>query len=166
MLEAVAGLAGVAMDLGQAERAAQLLGAVTAMQEVGGIAAVTNDPRTQHTLRAAREALGTKAFTAAVDVGRGLPWAGAIEDALAVLEPKESQSPGLTDVDLPSSFALTRREREVLSLLCQRLTDPEIAAQLFISPYTASKHFSNVLGKLRVANRREAAAVAVRHALV
>ena len=62
--------------------------------------------------------------------------------------------------------ALTRREREILGLLCQRLTDPEIAAQLFISPYTASKHVSNVLGQLGVANRRQAAAVAARHALV
>ena len=64
-----------------------------------------------------------------------------------------------------SLLGLTRREREVLALLCQRQTDPEIAAHLFISSYTASKHVSNVLGKLGVANRREAAAVAVRHGL-
>ncbi|MCA9876844.1 MAG: response regulator transcription factor [Thermomicrobiales bacterium] len=64
------------------------------------------------------------------------------------------------------ALGLTRRERQILSLLCQRLTDPEIAEQLFISPYTASKHVSNVLGKLGVANRREAAAFAVRHGLI
>jgi non-specific serine/threonine protein kinase len=66
----------------------------------------------------------------------------------------------------PAEPALTRREREVLALLCQRLTDPEIAERLYISPYTASKHVSNVLGKLGVANRRQAAAIAARHAWV
>ena len=61
---------------------------------------------------------------------------------------------------------LTFREQEVLALLCQRLTDPEIAARLFISPKTVGKHVSNILGKLGASNRREAAAIAVRHALV
>ena len=61
---------------------------------------------------------------------------------------------------------LTRRERDVLRLLCQRLTDPEIAEALFFSPRTASNHVANILAKLGVPNRREAAALAARHGLL
>ena len=57
---------------------------------------------------------------------------------------------------------LTRREREVLALLCAGRTDAEIAAELFISAKTASHHVSAVLGKLGVPNRRAAADQAAR----
>lgn len=61
---------------------------------------------------------------------------------------------------------MTFREQEVLALVCQRLTDPEIAERLFISRKTAGHHVGNILGKLGAASRREAAAIAARHALV
>jgi two-component system, NarL family, response regulator DevR len=56
---------------------------------------------------------------------------------------------------------LTRREREVLGLLCLRLTDAEIAAVLRISRRTASQHVTHILHKLHVPNRRQAAVVAL-----
>jgi non-specific serine/threonine protein kinase len=65
-----------------------------------------------------------------------------------------------------ATIALTFREQEVLALLCQRLTDAEIAARLFLSPRTVNHHVANVLGKLDVANRREAAALAARRGLI
>jgi DNA-binding CsgD family transcriptional regulator/tetratricopeptide (TPR) repeat protein len=59
-------------------------------------------------------------------------------------------------------FGLTPREREVLALIAVGRTNPQIAETLFISPKTASVHVSNILAKLGVANRGEAAAVAHR----
>ena len=46
------------------------------------------------------------------------------------------------------------------------LTDAAVAAELFISPRTASNHVANVLSKLGAANRREAAAIAVRQGII
>ena len=61
---------------------------------------------------------------------------------------------------------LTRREQEVLDLLCQRLSNPEIADRLYIGTRTVEFHVTNVIGKLGAENRREAAAIAVRLGLV
>jgi DNA-binding CsgD family transcriptional regulator len=61
---------------------------------------------------------------------------------------------------------LTRREQEVLALLCQRLTDAEIAERLYLSPRTVSHHVSHVLSKLEARNRRDAVAIAMRLGLL
>jgi DNA-binding NarL/FixJ family response regulator len=55
---------------------------------------------------------------------------------------------------------LTPREREVLDLLSTGATNKTIAGSLFISEKTVSVHVSNMLAKLGVANRGEAAALA------
>jgi DNA-binding CsgD family transcriptional regulator/tetratricopeptide (TPR) repeat protein len=55
---------------------------------------------------------------------------------------------------------LTDREREVLALVAAGRTNGEIAGELFISTKTASVHVSNILAKLGVSGRGEAAALA------
>ncbi len=61
---------------------------------------------------------------------------------------------------------LTAHEREVLELLSEGRTNRQIGEVLFISTKTASVHVSNILAKLQVANRGEAAATARRLGLV
>ncbi|HSC02650.1 MAG TPA: response regulator transcription factor, partial [Solirubrobacteraceae bacterium] len=60
------------------------------------------------------------------------------------------------------SFGLTDRELEVLQLVAAGRSNPQIATQLFISPKTASVHVSNIISKLGVSSRGEAAALAHR----
>ena len=62
--------------------------------------------------------------------------------------------------------ALSAREREVLGLMGRGMTNAEIARQLFLSPYTVKIHVSNILRKLDVPNRTEAAMLAIRRGLV
>ncbi|MDB1088376.1 AAA family ATPase [Streptomyces sp. ACA25] len=59
-------------------------------------------------------------------------------------------------------FGLTRRERDVLALVASGGSNRQIAGELFISPKTVSVHVSNILAKLEVSSRGEAAALAHR----
>ncbi|NUP48952.1 MAG: helix-turn-helix transcriptional regulator [Catenulispora sp.] len=64
--------------------------------------------------------------------------------------------------DSGTPLGLTARELEVLALVAQGLSNRQIGEQLFISTKTASVHVSNILAKLGVSGRGEAAAVAHR----
>jgi DNA-binding NarL/FixJ family response regulator len=61
---------------------------------------------------------------------------------------------------------LTPRERQVLALLGRGLSNRQLADALFVSEKTVKTHVSNILAKLRLADRTQAAVFAVRHGLV
>ncbi|WP_103533192.1 helix-turn-helix transcriptional regulator [Streptomyces sp. SM11] len=73
--------------------------------------------------------------------------------------PAEEQDPAIAAV---ASFGLTPREQDVHRLVAAGHTNRRIAEELFISPKTASVHVSNILAKLGVSSRGEAAALAHR----
>jgi DNA-binding CsgD family transcriptional regulator len=78
---------------------------------------------------------------------------------VAESEPASSERPAQSAME---AYGLTDRELEVLGLVAAGRSNPQIAAELFISPKTASVHVSNIIGKLGVTSRGEAAAIAHR----
>jgi DNA-binding CsgD family transcriptional regulator len=165
-------LAELAADRGWMEPTARLLGMVDAIGERTGVA---RSPEWQAiAARVAPATADQDRFAAAVAAGRALPLSEAIAEAIAIAESLATGTPvALPGVPVTpgqrsplASFGLSPREREVLALLCRRLTNREIADALYVGPRTVQTHVANVLGKLGAANRREAAAVAARHGLV
>jgi DNA-binding NarL/FixJ family response regulator len=103
--------------------------------------------------------------------GRGAPFKDAVACARTVdlTRPTRFRPMAMIshiDAEPREVVTLTTREQQVLALLRQRLTNAEIADRLFLSVRTVEDHVARLLAKLNVANRREAAAVAVRLELV
>jgi pimeloyl-ACP methyl ester carboxylesterase/DNA-binding CsgD family transcriptional regulator len=95
-----------------------------------------------------------------------LPWQGDVDAVLAAL----SQFLGVAAPSAaPASRGvedLTVREREVLRLVADGLSDGEIAARLVVSPHTVHRHVANIRRKLGLHSRSAAAAEAARAGLV
>ena len=93
------------------------------------------------------------------------PVPAAREEVEAVLSGRDVKH-AVADRPVTGPAALTPREREVLELLAAGRSNAAIAAELVISPKTASVHVSHILEKLLVRSRGEAAALAWRRGLV
>ena len=153
----------VASAWSQPERAARLLGAVATQFDIIGRSVVPLiHEEIDQTHAALRAALGAERFAAAWAEGRHFSFEAAVDEALRVeAAPESAKTTAPTSV-----HGLSQREMEVLRLLAQRYTDPEIAEALSIAARTASSHVTSIFNKLGVRNRREAAAIAVRSGLV
>ena len=79
---------------------------------------------------------------------------------------KDPGTPAETESSQKSEANLSPREVEVLQLVSQGATNKEIADSLFISGNTAKTHLRNIMEKLHLANRSQAAAYAVEKGLV
>jgi non-specific serine/threonine protein kinase len=160
-------------------RLAHLIGVIRSWSaEIGYEFRSVGFPDLVEALALASARYGARTLDSWINSGRAVPAANAAKDTAAWLDdiaagiatPQTAvnnvaahEHVVVVSSNLGHSMGLTRREREVLTLLCQRLTDAEIAERLFISPRTASSHVSNLLSKLGAGSRREAAAYVARH---
>ncbi len=129
-------------------------------------------PRAVALLRAAEAALAAadrdsaaERLRQAAELADGLG-ARALADEIGALARnariRPPGAPAARNPDAATPLGLTAREFEVLRLVADGQSNPEIAARLFISAKTASVHVSNILAKVGVSSRGEAAAAAHR----
>jgi DNA-binding CsgD family transcriptional regulator/tetratricopeptide (TPR) repeat protein len=163
----LAGLATMAALQRQPERAARLFGASDALLEAAGVVMESVDLAvSEHQRDATRAQLGESAFVAAWEAGAALPGQQAIAEAMTFAREVAATEAITADRASRSAFGLSRRELDVLRLVVEGRSNPEIATSLYISHKTVRNHVTNILAKLGVESRTAAATFALRHDLV
>jgi len=119
-------------------------------------------------IRAGQEVAGIVAGAEFVSIpgDAHLPWHGDVSDSVAAMAafldvPKPSRRPSRDGIG-----ELSPREREVLRLVANGLSDSDIAEQLVLSPHTVHRHVANIRRKLGLRSRSAAAAAAARAGLI
>jgi len=94
-----------------------------------------------------------------------LPWHGDGDTVLRAIAPFLGIQAPPAPVSKAAADALdelSAREREVLAMVAQGLSDAQIAERLVLSPHTVHRHVANILAKLQLPTRAAAAAAAAR----
>ncbi len=159
MVQVVAAAATELSNLARPLQASMLFGF---MRQVSGGSGESGDKELDAAasagLRVCEQALDSGAFDAAFDRGMTM----SVRDAAALVAAGtglEPESVARFDTHLS---VLTEREREVLVLLAEGMTDQQIADQLFLSRRTVSTHVGSILGKLGVESRTAAVSLKFR----
>jgi non-specific serine/threonine protein kinase len=172
----VTGLAGVAaaagMSVAGAERAARLFGAAERLrEEVGAIVDRADLAEYERNVAEVRAQLNETAFAVAWTEGRAM----SLDDALvyaqqeiaiaaqpaAVPEAVKKRKASASSTTQIAPDELTRREVEVLRLVADGLTNPQVSQRLFLSHRTVEAHLHSIFGKLGIATRGEAIRYAI-----
>ena len=156
------GAAHLAQTGGNPMAAARLIGGAAAIREAIGERDQPDDGLSD----AVRSTLGEEDFAEQWRQGWHQPEMQAIAEARAILTGSARRARSARREPLRQTLPLTTREREVLRLVVDGLSDKEIAASLSIAQATASDHVASIRAKLGVPSRAAASALAVRSGLL
>ena len=156
----------LALAAGRASDAVRLLAAADAFHVLKGIRPTAYENAGRNSLlEQARSNLSEEDYAAAYAFGHSFSIEEAIAHALALMQDGTVWNVSPMPESALDAVGLTPREREVLRLLTEGLTDREIGEALFISTRTVNYHVTNLLTKLDLDSRTAAAAFAVRHGI-
>jgi predicted ATPase/DNA-binding NarL/FixJ family response regulator len=166
------GLARAAAALGETIWAVQILSAVDALRLIIGAsmtAPLEKDVR-ERTRATLHERLGERAFAIAWAEGQAM-----LPEQVLAARHRTSHIVALSSVEKRPAMKLlrerslhddlTQRERDVLRLVAQGLTDARVAEQLVISPRTVNFHLTSIYRKLQVSSRSAATRYVLEHQL-
>jgi predicted ATPase/DNA-binding CsgD family transcriptional regulator len=155
VLECLAVMAAVQADEGQHELAVRLAAAIAAFADGAG---VRQPPAVREltgpVLRACQEALGAGGFGSAWSRGQGLTLAEAVAYVTRGRGPRVRPALGW--------HSLTPTELTVAQAVAEGLSNPQVAARMFISRRTVTTHLTSIFHKLGISSRAELAARAAR----
>jgi pimeloyl-ACP methyl ester carboxylesterase/DNA-binding CsgD family transcriptional regulator len=101
-----------------------------------------------------------------LDGSAHFPWLGDADSVVRAMRAVLDHEPTTPPAGEPPAVLLSRREREVLTLVAGGLSDREIAEQLVVSPHTVHRHVANIRNKLGRGSRAAAVAEAARLGLL
>jgi DNA-binding CsgD family transcriptional regulator len=158
-LEALAYLACCRSEM---QKAARLWGAAEAIRaRIGTPPNPSEETDRKRYISPARSFLPKKVFLAEEASGAAM----SLEQAVAYAREVSKADP-IKKVDDSPVARLTTREREVLRLVAQGLSDGEVAERLVLSPRTVNAHLTSIYNKLGVSSRVAATRIALEHGLV
>jgi non-specific serine/threonine protein kinase len=158
--DVLACVASIVGPRGEPVRAVRLLAAATAIRESLSLDHYCHHEQYSRALNASHDWLDAETYRSAWERGSSMNPEEAFAEAWSDMEPVSEPAPSGTTAEL------SPREREVLALLAQGHSNPEIADSLSISRKTVAVHVSHILNRLGVDSRAAAVAVAIRAHLV
>jgi DNA-binding NarL/FixJ family response regulator len=150
----------------RATRVSAVLGSIADVAPSPPLVLVVDDPRAVWTPAARRAGVRGVLDRGARDEEILAAVAGALA-GLVTLDPEVLDGPRPARLGgRGGERALTPREREILEMLAEGLSNRAIGRRLQISPYTVKFHVASILDKLRAASRTEAVTLGVRRGLI